>query len=54
MVPKLVTGQFDVVNQKSVWPSTGNFCRGGAFNAKILSCESIAVMPDNMSRERFE
>ena len=54
MVPKLVTGQFDAVNQKSVWPSTGNFCRGGAFNAKILSCESIAVMPDNMSRERFE
>jgi cysteine synthase len=54
MVPKLVTGQFDVVRQKSVWPSTGNFCRGGAFNAKILSCESIAVMPDNMSRERFE
>ncbi len=54
MVPKLVTGQFDVVNQKSVWPSTGNFCRGGAFNSKILSCESIAIMPDNMSRERFE
>ena len=54
MVPKLVTGQFDVRDQKSVWPSTGNFCRGGAFNAKILSCESIAVMPENMSRERFE
>lgn len=54
MVPKLVTGQFDTVNQKSVWPSTGNFCRGGAFNARILACESIAVMPDNMSKERFE
>ena len=54
MVPKLVTGQFDAANQKSVWPSTGNFCRGGAFNAKILACESIAVMPENMSQERFE
>ena len=54
MVPKLVTGQFNVATQKSVWPSTGNFCRGGAFNAKILSCESIAVMPENMSKERFE
>ena len=54
MVPKIVTGQFDTTCQKSVWPSTGNFCRGGAFNAKILSCDSIAVMPDNMSRERFE
>lgn len=54
MVPKLVTGQFDAERQKSVWPSTGNFCRGGAFNAKILACDSIAVMPENMSRERFE
>ena len=54
MVPKIVTGQFDATRQKSVWPSTGNFCRGGAFNAKILSCDSIAVMPENMSRERFE
>jgi cysteine synthase len=54
MVPKLVTGQFDAQNQKSVWPSTGNFCRGGAFNATILACESIAIMPENMSKERFD
>src|SRR4030042_1640434 len=32
LVPRLVTGQFDPTFQKAVWPSTGNFCRGGAYN----------------------
>jgi cysteine synthase len=27
LVPRLVTGQFDPVTQKAVWPSTGNYCR---------------------------
>ncbi|MBQ4107004.1 MAG: pyridoxal-phosphate dependent enzyme [Lentisphaeria bacterium] len=54
LIPKLVTGQFDVTRHKAVWPSTGNFCRGGAFNAKLLACRSVAVMPAGMSRERFE
>lgn len=30
LVPRLVTGQFDPTTQKAVWPSTGNYCRGGA------------------------
>jgi cysteine synthase len=50
----LVTGQFDPTSQKAVWPSTGNYCRGGAYNAELLSCESIAILPEGMSRERFE
>ena len=54
LVPRLVTGQFDPAAQKAVWPSTGNFCRGGAFNAALLSCESIAILPEEMSQERFE
>jgi len=54
LVPRLVTGQFDPTEQKAVWPSTGNYCRGGAFNAALLSCESIAILPEEMSRERFE
>ncbi|HEC35313.1 MAG TPA: pyridoxal-5-phosphate-dependent protein subunit beta, partial [Anaerolineae bacterium] len=33
LVPRLVTGQFDPTYQKAVWPSTGNYCRGGAYNA---------------------
>ncbi len=54
LVPRLVTGQFDPTMHKAVWPSTGNFCRGGAYNAALLGCESIAILPEEMSRERFE
>ena len=54
LVPRLVTGQFDPTHQKAVWPSTGNFCRGGAYDAALLACESIAVLPEEMSPERFE
>lgn len=54
LVPRLVTGQFDPTYHKAVWPSTGNYCRGGAYNSKLLSCESIAILPAEMSKERFE
>ena len=54
LVPRLITGQFDPTSQKAVWPSTGNYCRGGAYNAELLSCESIAILPEGMSKERFE
>jgi len=54
LVPRLVTGQFDPTRQKAVWPSTGNYCRAGAFNSALLGCESIAVLPEGMSRERFD
>ena len=54
LVPRLVTGQFDPTYHKAVWPSTGNFCRGGSYNAALLGCESIAILPAGMSRERFE
>jgi len=54
LVPRLVTGQFDPTFHKAVWPSTGNYCRGGAYNSQLLSCESIAILPEEMSRERFE
>jgi len=54
LVPRLVTGQFDPTTQKAVWPSTGNFCRGGAYDSALLGCQSIAILPEGMSRERFE
>ncbi|MCP5095974.1 MAG: pyridoxal-phosphate dependent enzyme [Chloroflexi bacterium] len=54
LVPRLVTGQFDPTTQKAVWPSTGNYCRGGAYDAKLLGCESIAILPEGMSQERFD
>lgn len=54
LAPRLVTGQFDPTSQKAVWPSTGNFCRGGAYDSALLGCQSIAILPEGMSRERFE
>ena len=54
LVPRLVTGQFDPTYHKAVWPSTGNYCRGGAYNSKLLSCDSVAILPAEMSKERFE
>ena len=54
LVPRLVTGQFDATSQKAVWPSTGNYCRGGAFNSKLLAVDSVAILPAEMSRERFD
>ena len=54
LVPRLVSGQFDPSTQKAVWPSTGNYCRGGAYDSALLGCESIAILPEGMSKERFE
>jgi cysteine synthase len=54
LVPRLVTGQFDPTQQKAVWPSTGNYCRGGAYDSALLACESIAILPEGMSQERFD
>ncbi len=54
LVEKLIRGAFDPTTQKALWPSTGNYCRGGAYDAALLACPSIAVLPEGMSRERFE
>ena len=54
LVPRLVTGAFDPATQKAVWPSTGNYCRGGAYDCALLSCSAVAILPEGMSRERFE
>lgn len=53
LVEKLVRGEFDPTRQKALWPSTGNYCRGGAYDSYLLACPSIAVLPEEMSRERF-
>ncbi len=54
LVPRLVTGQFDPGRHRAVWPSTGNYCRGGVAISRILGCHGTAVLPENMSRERFD
>lgn len=54
LVERLVRGAFDPTCQKALWPSTGNYCRGGAYDSYLLACPCIAVLPEGMSKERFE
>ena len=53
LIPYLVTGRFDPEHHKAIWPSTGNYCRGGVALSRILGCRGIAVLPEGMSAERF-
>ena len=53
LVPRLVTGQFDPTHHRAIWPSTGNYCRGGVAISRILGCRSAAILPEGMSAERF-
>ncbi|MFD2031971.1 pyridoxal-phosphate dependent enzyme [Ancylobacter dichloromethanicus] len=53
LAPRLVTGMFDPTRHRAVWPSTGNYCRGGVAISRILGCHGVAVLPGGMSAERF-
>ena len=54
LAPRLVAGRFDPTRQRAVWPSTGNYCRGGVAISRILGCRGAAVLPEGMSQERFD
>ena len=54
LVPRVVTGQYDPTAHRAIWPSTGNYCRGGVAISRILGCRGVAVLPEGMSRERFD
>lgn len=53
LAPRLITGQFDPTVHKAIWPSTGNYCRGGVAVSRIMGCRGVAILPEEMSEERF-
>ena len=53
LLPRILNGSFDYTKHKAVWPSTGNYCRGGVAISKILGFKSVAILPEGMSKERF-
>jgi len=53
LAPRIITGQFDPTYHKAVWPSTGNYCRGGAFDSYLMDVTAVAILPEEMSAERF-
>jgi cysteine synthase len=53
LAPRVITGQFDPIAHKAIWPSTGNYCRGGVAISRIMNCRGVAILPEGMSQERF-
>ena len=54
LAPRIVTGRFDPSRQRALWPSTGNYCRGGVAISRIMGCRGVAILPAGMSAERFQ
>ena len=54
LAPRVITGQLDPTRHRAIWPSTGNYARGGVAISRIMGCRGVAVLPAGMSRERFE
>jgi hypothetical protein len=54
LAPRVITGQFDPTTHRALWPSTGNYCRGGVAISRIMGCRGVAILPSEMSRERFQ
>jgi cysteine synthase len=50
----LLFDQADIDRNTVVWPSTGNYGIGGAWVGGRMGAKSIVVLPEGMSRERFE
>ena len=54
LAPRLVTGQFDPTKHRAIWPSTGNYARGGVAISRLMGCRGVAILPQGMSKERFD
>ena len=54
LAPRIVTGQFDPTHQRAIWPSTGNYARGGIAISRIMASRGVAILPEGMSQERFD
>jgi cysteine synthase len=54
LAPRVVTGQFDPTRHRAIWPSTGNYARGGIAISRIMSSRGVAILPAGMSQERFD
>ncbi len=54
LAARLVTGRFDPINNRAIWPSTGNYARGGIAISKIMASRGVAILPEGMSQERFD
>lgn len=54
LMEMILFGEIDPEKHRLVWPSTGNYGIGGAWVGGRMGCNSLVVLPEEMSNERFE
>ncbi len=54
LIEGLVDGEIVPGEHTILGPSTGNFGIGTAYISRLLGFRAIVIMPDNMSKERYE
>ena len=54
LLEKQLLGEVDPARHTLVWPSTGNYGIGGAFIGCRMEYDSVVVLPEEMSQERFD
>ncbi len=45
LAPRVVTGQFDPTHHRAIWPSTGNYARGGIAISRIMASRGSRSSP---------
>lgn len=53
LAPRVILGAFNPTKHRAIWPSTGNYCRGGVAISRLMNCRGVAILPERMSAERF-
>jgi len=54
LIEKELFGEVDPSKHSLVWPSTGNYGIGGAWVGCRMNFDSIVILPEEMSQERFD
>jgi cysteine synthase len=53
-VEKQIGGEITPGVHRLVWPSTGNYGVGGAYVGERMNYDSLVILPEEMSQERFD
>lgn len=53
-IEKQIAGDILPGTHRLVWPSTGNYGVGGAYVGERMNYDSLVILPEEMSKERFD
>lgn len=54
LMEKVIRNEVDPFYHRLVWPSTGNYGIGGAWVGCRMGFDSLVILPEQMSQERFD